>query len=303
MNHKLMFTFLIIFLFGSLSLSATSERLIALETERLKIETQKTLIYSQINVVKNTIESLSDGLAERKSKLSQRLQSAHLIKNYTWGAFIEVQNLNLLKRNLNTLKSINQYDLNFIREQAYKLDELKREKQKLSLANKKFEQLTKQLEKQEELILKEEDDENEKLVKTSTPSLLLLKGQLSRPIETTIIEPYGLVKTQKVSNTIPQYLMYNKGILFSYDPEAHVQSVGPGKVIFRDVLNHWGESIILEHDGGYYSVYANVKNCLVELQQKVQMSEKICDAISKNFYFELRHLKVNINPKNWIKDL
>ena len=97
-------------------------------------------------------------------------------------------------------------------------------------------------------------------------------------------------------------MLYNKGYTFSAGSE-NVQAIGPGTVIFRDVLNHWGESIILQHDGGYYSVYANVKNCLVQLEQKVQMSEKLCESTSDDLYFELRHFKITINPKNWIKDL
>lgn len=291
-------------LFGAVSqASHPEEKLIQLETDRLKIETQKALTYSQINIVKNNIESLNEDLDEKKTKLSQRLQSAHLIKNYKWGSFLELKNPNLLQRNLNALKAINEHDLNFIREQIYKLDELKREKEKLSQANKTFDTLVQKLKKQEELISQQELDENEQLLKTSTPSLLLLKGQLIRPVASDILEPYGLMRTDGEPNVIPQYIMYNKGILFKYSPEAHVQSVGPGKVIFRDVLNHWGESIILEHDGGYYSIYANVKNCLVDVDQKVQMAEKLCEAMTDDFYFELRHFKVTINPKNWIKDL
>ena len=102
-------------------------------------------------------------------------------------------------------------------------------------------------------------------------------------------------------------MIYNKGYTFAATREnsesLSVQAVGPGTVIFRDVLNHWGESIILQHDGGYYSVYANVKSCTVQLDQKVQMSEKMCESTSDDLYFELRHFKITINPKNWIKDL
>lgn len=298
MIKRIVFSFFVLF---SLEAFAFQGTLIDLETERLQIENQKTKTYSQINSIQSNIQSLSQGLAARKKKLAQRLQSTQLIKNYKWGALVELKNLTQLQRNLQTLKNINQYDLNFIREQAYKIDELKAEKEKLIKTKNAFENLAKKLQRQEDLITQQESAENEYLSKNLTPSLLLLKGQLARPITTEINEPYGLYKSDDESKM--QYILYNKGIFFKPEPAATIQAVGPGKVIFRDVLNHWGESIILEHDGGYYSVYANVKNCLVQTEQKVQMSEKLCESSLKDFYFELRHYKVTINPKNWIKDL
>lgn len=300
------FLWAFLFSFGAFAELSPAEKLLRLEAERLKIENQKTQIYSQINVTKNNIKSLSEGLEARKGKLAQRLQSSRLIKNYKWGALLELKKLNLLQRNLKTLKALNEYDLNFIREQIYKLDELKAEKEILIKSSATFENLSQKLKQQEDLINKQESEENQRLAQSSTPSLLLLKGQLARPVPAEIVQPYGLLKLQEElsNNSIQaQYIMYNKGIVFKSNLNTPVQAIGPGKVIFRDVLNHWGESIILEHDGEYYSVYANVKNCSVQIEQRVQMSEKLCDSTSADFYFELRHSKITINPKNWIKDL
>lgn len=294
-------SFFCFFLIGFIPLfSLAKKNLVELETERLQIETKKTLTFSKINIIENNIQSLSEGLAARKNKLAKRLQSAGILKNNKWGSLLGLKNITLLQRNLNTLRSINQHDLNFIHEQIYKLDELKMEKKNLIRMNAEFDALTQKLKDQEDLIAKEESEENQILIRDSKASLLLLKGQLVRPIQTPIKESYGLVKTN-------QYMLYHKGYTFESRSETGVelpvQAVGPGTVIFRDVLNHWGESIILQHDGGYYSVYANVKNCVVQLEQKVQMSEKICESTSDDLYFELRHFKITINPKTWIKDL
>lgn len=289
------------FLVGLLPLASLAKKsLVELETDRLQIETKKALTFSKINIIENNIQSLSEGLAARKNKLAKRLQAAGTLKNNKWGTLLGLKNITLLQRNLNTLRSINQHDLNFIHEQIYKLDELKLEKQNLIRMNAEFDALTQKLKEQEELIAKEESEENQILIRDAKASLLLLKGQLVRPIQAPIKEHYGLVKTN-------QYMLYHKGYTFESRSEngelQPVQAVGPGTVIFRDVLNHWGESIILQHDGGYYSVYANVKNCTVQLEQKVQMSEKICESTSGDLYFELRHFKITINPKTWIKDL
>ncbi len=295
---KKIFCILLVGLLPSISLAKKS--LVELETDRLQIETQKALTFSKINIIESNIQSLTEGLAARKNKLAKRLQSTQTLKNNKWGTLLGLKNITLLQRNLNTLRSINQHDLNFIHEQIYKLDELKMEKQNLIRMNAEFDALTQKLKEQEELIAKEESEENQILIRDAKASLLLLKGQLVKPIQTPIKENYGLVKTN-------QYMLYRKGYTFASTSESGeflpVQAIGPGTVIFRDVLDHWGESIILQHDGGYYSVYANVKNCLVQLEQKVQMSEKICESTSDDLYFELRHFKITINPKNWIKDL
>lgn len=293
-----MFCFLI---FNFIVLPSWAKKsLVELETERLQIETQKALTYSKINLIETHIQSLNEGLSARKNKLAQRLQSTQILKNNKWGTLLGLKNITLLQRNLNTLRAINQHDINFIHEQIYKLDELKLEKQNLLRMNAQFESLTRKLKEQEDLISIKENQENKILIEESRPSLLLLKGQLAKPTLAPVKEVYGLVK-------VNQYMIYNKGYTFSSNTQGHdsyyVQAVGPGTVIFRDVLNHWGESIIIQHDGGYYSVYANVKNCLVQVEQKVQMSEKLCDSTSDDFYFELRHFKITINPKNWIKDL
>jgi septal ring factor EnvC (AmiA/AmiB activator) len=275
--------------------TVAKKSLVELETDRLQIETRKALTFSKINLIENNIQSLSDGLAMRKNKLAKRLQSTQGLKKNKWGSLLGLKNITLLQRNLNTLRTINQHDLNFIHEQIYKLDELKLEKKKLVRMNEEFEALTQKLKEQEDLIAQEESEENKILTQESKSSLLLFKGELARPVQTKIKENYGLVK-------INQYMIYNKGITFESGNES-IQAVGPGTVIFRDVLNHWGESIILQHDGGYYSVYANVKNCIVQLEQKVQMSDTLCESTSNDLYFELRHFKITINPKNWIKDL
>ena len=275
--------------------SFAKKSLVELETDRLQIETRKALTFSRIKIVENNIQSLTDGLAMRKNKLAKRLQSTKALQHNKWGTLLGLKNITRLQRNLNTLRSINQHDLNFIHEQIYKLDELTLEKKNLVRMNAEFEALTKKLKNQEDLIAQEESEENKILIQESKSSLLLLKGKLERPVQVSIKENYGLTK-------LNQYMIYNKGITFERTTES-VQAVGPGTVIFRDVLNHWGESMILQHDGGYYSVYANVKNCIVKLEQKVQMSEKLCESTSDNLYFELRHFKITINPKNWIKDL
>jgi septal ring factor EnvC (AmiA/AmiB activator) len=293
--------FFCFFIFIALPLlSLAKKNLLELETDRLKIETKKALTFSKINIIESNIKSLSDGLSTRKSKLAKRLQSTQMLKNNKWGTLLGLKNITLLQRNLNTLRSINQHDLNFIHEQVYKLDELKQEKENLIRMNAEFDSLSQKLKQQEDLIIQEESEENKILIRDSKASLLLLKGQLVKPIQSTIKQNYGLIRTN-------QYMIYHRGYTFSslsdQNEQLPVQAVGPGKVIFRDVLNHWGESIILQHDGGYYSIYANVKNCIVQVEQKVHMSEKMCDSTSDDLYFELRHFKITINPKNWIKDL
>ena len=128
-------------------------------------------------------------------------------------------------------------------------------------------------------------------------SLLLFKGQLTRPVDGQLVQNYGVH-----NDTNNQYSILAKGQTYTVPANLSIQAVGPGVVIFRDRVPYWGESVIVQHDGDYYSVYTQVKNCNMNVGDNVQTAEKLCETRGGDFYFELRHQAVAVNPKPWIKD-
>ena len=301
---KSIIIFILVFIQSGLSLATIQTKtLIELESELYLIENKKTEIYSTINTIQNNIESLTDGLNQRKKRLSHRLFVLSQIRNYKMGGLLQNGKMNELQRHLNNLNKINQYDLGLIQEQIYKLDELKYEKNRLTKVKNDFEKLSSDLKSQEKLVHQKEQSENEQFIRKSSSSLLLTKGNLAKPVLLKIKEAYGFIKYNN-KQTEQQYMLFNKGYTFSAEEKpSTVQAVANGKIVYHGHLKNRGESVIIEHDGGYYSVYNQVASCIIHIDQKVLLAEKICETNQSDFYFELRHLKITINPKKWIKDL
>lgn len=293
MNKKYFLIFLIYSVCHAKDIS-----LIDLEEKKQNLLLKKANILSEINSINYNIKIINEQIDQKKGVLNKRISSTLLLSRLKLNVFSYSNNFKQIERNLYLLRKINENDLTYIREQAYRVDDLKSEKNRLDLKAKDLDLVTREIETQEKLLQDQEEVESLQLQKKSQTSLLLLKGTLSKPIEADVSIPYGAEKANK-----NPYLLFRKGLFFNSTEGQIVQAIGPGKVIFSDVLNYWGESIILEHDGSYFSVYAGVKNCVVRLGQIVSKQQPLCEATNSDFYFELRHSKININPEKWIEGL
>lgn len=84
-----------------------------------------------------------------------------------------------------------------------------------------------------------------------------------------------------------------------------VRAVADGVVAYADRLRGYGNLIILDHGGGYLTVYANADSLLREPQQRVRAGETIATGTSGNMgrsglYFEIRHNGEPLDPPRWI---
>ena len=97
------------------------------------------------------------------------------------------------------------------------------------------------------------------------------------------------------------YAFLIRGLLFATASHEKIRAVGPGKVIFRDPIPYWGETLIVQHDDNYFSVYAGL-DTEIKLEDQLKMNDVIGSATRNEFYFELRHFENPINPKLWLKE-
>ena len=81
-----------------------------------------------------------------------------------------------------------------------------------------------------------------------------------------------------------------------------IYASGPGRVIFRDEIPYWGETLIVQHEDDYFTVYAGVTNIIKNVNDSVAQKEIMANANGADFYFELRHFDNPINPKTWLKE-
>jgi len=129
------------------------------------------------------------------------------------------------------------------------------------------------------------------------------KGKLPWPIQGRIITSFGLQKHPRF-NTIT----LNNGIEIAPKKEkAIIQSVHPGRVVYADVFEGYGNLIIVDHGMAYYSLYGHCSEFLVAKGDAVKAGQPVAlvgDSGSLNgecLYFELRFKTRALDPLQWLK--
>lgn len=293
--------FLIIF-FISVFAQAANEK--NLELNILRIEKDIAEAYAKmavnnqsIAVAQSQIADINLNVDEKKKYLAKRMLAQKSIKSMSWFLALDTKNKAILDRNLKIFKNINSSDIAALYEYRLALEEVKGKQKFLEAENTKLKALTQYLIDQEIKLKKAEQEQIAILEKMkSLDHLLNFKGSLTLPVQTDIIEKFGSLHDQD-----NQYALLVKGLVLDGKDKQSVSAFGPGKVIFRDRIPYWGDSLIISHKGGYYSVYAGVENPVVKVDEVVTNEQTIARTNGQEFYFELRHLNIPLNPLNWIR--
>lgn len=130
-----------------------------------------------------------------------------------------------------------------------------------------------------------------------------MKGRLRMPVEGTVVSLYGKVKHPKY-----QTVTFNNGIMIEAPVGSPVESVGSGKVIYEGWLKGYGEVLILDHGGGFYTLYAHLSKVLKGRGASVSTGDEIAlvgdtgPTASGGLYFEIRQKGVPRDPMAWLAD-
>jgi len=127
------------------------------------------------------------------------------------------------------------------------------------------------------------------------------KGRLIFPVQSVnIISDFG-----KSTNPESKTVSYNNGIDVSIAKGSEVRCVADGKVETVTYIPYFGNVIIINHDGNYRSVYAIVKDVIVNTYQIIHAGDLIARTSENNngqcFHFELWKDNSPLDPKQWIK--
>ena len=128
-----------------------------------------------------------------------------------------------------------------------------------------------------------------------------LKGLLKMPVEGKIVTRFG-----KFLNKRFNILNFNSGIDIRADRGDPVRCIYTGIVLFSGWLKGYGNMMIVDHGGNYYSVYANNEDLFKEKGQEVETGEVIATVgdtgsrMGPKLYFELRHGGKPMDPMDWI---
>lgn len=261
-------------------LNASIEDKIQLSIEKDQLETQ--------------IKEIQEKIKTKKIIILKRLKALYSLKQFKWGDLLLNNNLNLLERNVKILKNLNKYDYELFKEYNSAFRMLALSRKNLLETDLLIQKNVEALKIQQSEFRKLEAAQIESLRKENISSLLIQKGRLARPLDGHVKQEFGTLRDQQ-----NRFYLVNHGELYSTRAHEPVKSIGLGTIIFRDELTRWRETLIIQHDDNYYSVYAGIINSKKTVGERVEKNELIGTTAGEDFYFELRHFDNPINPKTW----
>lgn len=140
-------------------------------------------------------------------------------------------------------------------------------------------------------------DSKKKITSTNTR-----KNNLPWPVNGKIILNYG--KYKHPDPTMKTNLVSN-GIKIKAQDNSIIKSVEEGTVIFAGEFRSYGNMIILDHKGVFFSFYCQLNKFLVKENQKVSRQQEIAKVGSGEnsiLHFEIRQANIPENPLLWLKE-
>ena len=141
--------------------------------------------------------------------------------------------------------------------------------------------------------------------KATSGNFAKMKGKLNPPTSGKVINKFGTHRNTKLS-TITE----NIGIDIETQWNTPVYSVLDGVISVITYLRNYGNTIIISHGSGYFTVYANVEQISVKENDYILGNTKIGivgksenPSISNSYFlhFEIRKDETILNPEQWIK--
>jgi septal ring factor EnvC (AmiA/AmiB activator) len=128
------------------------------------------------------------------------------------------------------------------------------------------------------------------------------KGKLPWPVQGKIIHPYGKQRDTRLKTTIN-----NTGIDIKAASGSNVRSVFIGLVSMITYLSGFGNTIILDHGEGYYTVYSHLDEFFVDPEELVEAGSVIGlvgDSGSlegSKLHFAIFANQKTENPQTWLR--
>jgi septal ring factor EnvC (AmiA/AmiB activator) len=132
-------------------------------------------------------------------------------------------------------------------------------------------------------------------------SFVALAGRLPWPCEGEVISSFG-VETHPKFGTI----IKNNGIDIKASAGTYVRAVAAGAVSFAGPLTGYGNALILDHGGGYYTLYGRLESVAVQIGYEVSQGDRLGSIGETSapegavLHFEIRHGKKALDPQAWL---
>jgi murein hydrolase activator len=128
------------------------------------------------------------------------------------------------------------------------------------------------------------------------------KGRMSLPVRGKIIETFGKHKHPDFDS-----YTFSKGLSIAAGAGAEIRSIYDGTVIFADYFKGFGNMVIVDHGGGYFSLYAHASRILKRVGAEVAKNDVVAtvgdvDSLKGPLlYFEIRHQSRPLDPAGWVR--
>jgi septal ring factor EnvC (AmiA/AmiB activator) len=129
-----------------------------------------------------------------------------------------------------------------------------------------------------------------------------MKGKLPWPVQGKVRRGFGESRHPKYGT-----VTFNNGIDIEAASGSPILAVASGVVEYVDWIDAYGKCIIVNHGGGYYTLYAHVSTALVTQGQKVAIGDVIAEVGDTGSlsgfecHFEVRQGKQALDPRAWLK--
>jgi murein hydrolase activator len=190
---------------------------------------------------------------------------------------------------------------NLIKEiQKRERERKEREKRELARREKERREREKKARDKGPGIVKEKEREKEKEVPlVASGGFYESRGRLPWPARGRVVRPFGQLKVGGV-------LQKSQGIDVEVPEGAGVKSVYPGTVVYANWMGKYGNTIILDHGDGFYTIYGYLQETLKSTGDKASAQEVIGrvgqsgSALKPALHFEVRFHQKALDPGQWL---
>jgi septal ring factor EnvC (AmiA/AmiB activator) len=129
------------------------------------------------------------------------------------------------------------------------------------------------------------------------------RGRLDWPIEGRLITSFGTERHREYNTVV-----MNNGVEIAPSPgKSLVLAVHPGKVVFADYFQGYGNLLIIDHGLTYYSLYGHCSEFLTAVGDMVRSGQPVAvvgdtgSLKGECLYFEIRYKTKALDPLQWLK--
>jgi septal ring factor EnvC (AmiA/AmiB activator) len=201
---------------------------------------------------------------------------------------------NLLEERLEESKKVREQ----VRSRKKFLDELRNEKDKWEISMAEYKNAQTELNKMIDGLI---SDINNK-ISTKESNFALKKGKLPWAVNGRIIANFGKIVHPEYKTTI-----VNNGIDIESPNGTPVKSVAAGIVEFVGRMRGYGKLMIVNHYGGYLTIYAHLNDSYMEKGVRVNEGQVIASVgesgslDGNKLHFEIRFENNALDPIDWLK--